>query len=327
MKPSRWVSFVVIFCLGAILGWALASRLGQIAESSKNIIVRQSESKYKFVSPLLAVGDFPNLKTDTGLEKEIRVLIENGRKDAGLIDASVYYRDNNSGHWMGVNEDELFAPASMLKVTILITYLRMAGLNPDLLDQEVIYKIDPTLRKAPAEIGSPTIEPGKTYTVSQLLQHMIIYSDNEATAVLDKMMSQQAKETIFTDLGLAVPNFDENTDSMSTKSFSLFFRILYNASYLSGNASEAALTLLTQTDFKNGIVDGLPPGTVVAHKYGHRVLTSAQNKIEELHDCGIIYQATSPYTLCIMTKGTNLNNLEAMIKKISQTVYAFSVKK
>ena len=68
---------------------------------------------------------------------------------------------------------------------------------------------------------------------------------------------------------------------------------------------------------------GLPPNTLVAHKFGlHPIQTGSQITGIELHDCGIIYPASNPYILCVMTKGgTQPAALAAAIKGISDLVY------
>jgi len=94
-------------------------------------------------------------------------------------------------------------------------------------------------------------------------------------------------------------------------------RILYNSSYLNFEMSNKALMLLTQTDFPNGLVAGVPDSVVVAHKFGEQKNGDEQ----QLHDCGIVYYQENPYILCVMTKGYEIPELASIIKEISQQVY------
>jgi len=50
-----------------------------------------------------------------------------------------------------------------------------------------------------------------------------------------------------------LPGEEDINDSVSLKEYSSFFRILYNASYLTPSSSQFALSLLTKTDFTDGI--------------------------------------------------------------------------
>src|SRR6185436_5295057 len=89
------------------------------------------------------------------------------------------------------------------------------------------------------------------------------------------------------------------------QNYSHLFRALYNGTYLSHDASEKALELLSRTKFSDGIVAGVPKETTVSHKFGERTLSLNTSSINELHDCGIVYYPGHPYFLCIMTKGTS----------------------
>ena len=84
------------------------------------------------------------------------------------------------------------------------------------------------------------------------------------------------------------------------------------------------MQLLTETTFKNGLVQGVPDGIPVAHKFGEQTIVNpTDNSIEfrELHDCGIIYYPKSPYFLCVMTKGEDFTKLQSIIAEISSISY------
>ena len=49
------------------------------------------------------------------------------------IHLSVYFRNLNNGPWFGIRENEGFAPASLMKISILISYLKMSETDPNLL--------------------------------------------------------------------------------------------------------------------------------------------------------------------------------------------------
>jgi beta-lactamase class A len=76
------------------------------------------------------------------------------------------------------------------------------------------------------------------------------------------------------------------------------------------------------TAYKNGLTAGMPENIKVAHKYGYRAFNAADQRAEqELHDCGIIYYPNHPYFLCVMTKGNNYDNLQAVIQNVSRLAY------
>ena len=103
------------------------------------------------------------------------------------------------------------------------------------------------------------IVPGRTYTVEQLLEYMIKYSDNNATALLDANIDPDTLARVYGDLG--IPSEDDvtlaNADFITAHQISTLFRVLYNATYLSRDDSEKALQLMSQVSFTQGIVAGV----------------------------------------------------------------------
>jgi beta-lactamase class A len=96
-----------------------------------------------------------------------------------------------------------------------------------------------------------------------------------------------------------------------------FIRVLYNASYLSREMSEKALDYLLASDYKDGLVAGLPPGTQVAHKFGEY----EREDMNQLHDCGIVYYPRHPYILSVMTRGSDKQMMADTIAEISRLIY------
>lgn len=174
----------------------------------------------------------------------------------------------------------------------------------------------------PAQTFKPTVtmERGKAYTVDDLLYRAIVHSDNNAYFLLYGSIDQTVLHKVYTDLGLEVPKVRNREDYMSVIEYASFFRILYNASYLNKEFSEKALQYLSEVDFKQGLVGGLPSGTVVAHKFGEKVFGSTA-EIKQLHNCGIVYYPTRPYLLCVMSRGDSFEYLDDTIRQISRMIY------
>jgi hypothetical protein len=106
--------------------------------------------------------------------------------------------------------------------------------------------------------------------------------------------------------------------TLSVKQYAAFFRILFNSSYIDHERSERLLSVLSQVDFKNGLVAGLPSGVPVAHKFGESGYLEGEHQI---HDCGIVYAPGRPYLLCVMTRGSDIASLETSIADLSRFVY------
>jgi beta-lactamase class A len=289
--------------------------------------LRDYTASYKFISPLLAYV-IPSADQETsliGLKNTISNFIDSEKKTGGLSDASMFFYDLNRGRWVGVNERQKYNPASMLKVVIMVSYFKEAESNPSILDKNLIYTsaIDQVLKKDSFNSLSD-LKINGSYTVEDLIEKMITDSDNGAEELLFNNISKNSLDAIYESLNIENPDNVSADFTISPRAYSLFFRIIYSATYLDRELSEKALDILSKTTFEDGIVAGLPTNLVVSHKFGEYVVGSNTNQVQsiELHDCGIVYYPKNPYFLCVMTKGNNIDELKSVIKNISSLVYA-----
>lgn len=276
---------------------------------------------YKFISPLLdyeaksELGNKELVILKVTLEKLVNAKIEENE----AIYVSVYFRDLLNGPWFGINEHDNFAPASLLKVPVMIAYLKQAEQNPETLQRNIVYN------KLIDDI-SQNIHPDKTlkfeesYSIEELIHRMITYSDNLAKDLLMKNINEDAIDKVYTDMGMIIPGIRKETDFISAKEYASLFRILFNASYLNREMSEKALDILSKkSDFELGIPSGVPKDVVIAHKFGER--RNLENGTVQFHDCGIVYYKERPYLLCVMTYGRDLKELNAIVEQISEITY------
>jgi hypothetical protein len=209
-----------------------------------------------------------------------------------------------------------------MKLPLLITYLKLIEHQPYLLEEEVVYEKSPELNSDNQNFkpANPLVV-GETYSVQELLEHAVINSDNDAAAMLAAHLGDAQYRNTLVELGVYIPLGVDTVDFITAKTYANIFRILYNASYLSRESSEFALDLMSRSQFK-GIAEPLPPSTVVSHKFGELELTENNNVyLFQLHDCGIVYKESRPYTLCIMTQGKNFDDLYSVLKDFSTIVY------
>jgi beta-lactamase class A len=325
-------NYILILLAGLALfwfGWAFHSYYYfHIEDRSQDVLqIREDSGNYKFINPLLYVVDARNIESSeyATLKKDIQNYISKAEKQGRAKDISFYFRDLNQSGWVGVNQDDLYSPGSMLKVSVLIAYFKIADeKNPNVLETPAYYQ--------------PTNDPGQTYKphsvlkpgyhpVKDLLTQMITESDNDALHVLNNLNIDGILK-IYKDLHLPDP-LSENTELISPREYSRLFRVLYNVGYISNKYSEQALNILSQTTFKNGLVAGVASSTIpVAHKFGE--YTSVINGVtedRELHDCGNVYYPGKPYFICVMTKGGDFSDLTKIISDISQITFDYMEKK
>lgn len=249
---------------------------------------------------------------------DLKDFVENLKNEMNIEDISVYYRDLNNGPVFGINQEESFAPASLLKIPLLIAYLRWAEDDPSVLEEQILFE-------NPVDVGyqqefapSVPLVPGTTYTARELLEQMITYSDNQALFLLFNEIPQQYQEELYTLLGVDASLITDPLGRLTVKQYSIFFRILFNASFLSRTNSEYALKLLTDTSFVDGLRASVPESIPIAHKFGER---KTRADLQQFHDCGIVYYPGHPYLICVMTRGNDVTALIDAIRETSRFVY------
>ncbi len=276
----------------------------------------RSSGGYHFINPLLECDQASQELTEEfrPSARKVQDVIDVHIKAGDITEASVYFRDLNNGPWFGIGQDQTYAASSMLKIAHLVAVYKRAEQDPALLKRKVLYgKVYHT--EPQTIIPSEKIVLGTEYTVEDLVERMIRHSDNEALYLLQNKVPEANTDDLYIDLGI---EFTANNE-LTPRAYATFFRVLFNASYLSYDSSERALKLLTETEFMDGLRAGVPQVVAVAHKFGERALPNTQS---QLHDCGIVYYPHRPYLLCVMTRGNgNQDQMASAISDISQGVY------
>lgn len=309
--------------LGILAGYYFFS---QTPPAPTNFNIREKNNTYTFTNPLLECSDLDNVsdKKIINLKIAISKLIDAKKIDNSVSTAAIYFRDLNNGPWLGIDEQEYFTPGSLLKVPLMMSIMKVAEYNPQILENKILF--DGQKINVP-QLIPPTheLKPDTSYSVRTLLNFMLQESNNDATVLLAKTINSKQIQDTYTELGIEPPELG-NDYRVKVKTYASFFRILFNASYLTRNSSEETLRILANSTFKDGLEAGVPKGIKVAHKFGERIIkyandTDESNTEEQLHDCGIIYHPQTPYVLCIMTRGKDIKNLMSVIKDISSLVY------
>lgn len=310
--------------LGFYLGWHFDRQKIETEILSGGVSSLRQSTDYKLISPLLLCSPFDNkdFTEYKALEKKINDFIFSTRSDSTAL-IGVYFRDLVNGHWVGINENQKFSPASLLKVPIMIAYLKFAEKDPRFLSKIISYDGSFDINKIEYFHSDYWINPG-SYKTEDLIKAMIVNSDNNATKLLSDNIDHDSLAEVFTDLQLPFPGTNApESDFISPKSYSYFFRVLYNATYLSKVYSERALEILATPNFPQGISASIPAGISVAQKFGERSVFKNTGGLDqrELHNCGIVYHPKHPYVLCVMTKGKDFPSLAETIKGINRVVY------
>ena len=312
------------YCLGLVVQ---KDRYSNFLKSFKNI--REGSDVYSFINPLTGgtsaaatdVGIYTDIKSDivTYLKKEIA--------SGDLYDYSFYFRDLNTGLWFGINESTDFFPASLFKLPIALSVYKQGEKDLLFLKKVIPYTQEIATRNSSIKENSKSIlVVGKTYSVEDLVKIMLVSSDNGAKDLLLYNLDSKYVDQLFSIISLINQN-SKNIYTISSIKYAYFMRILYSSSYLNEEHSELILSYLAKSTFKEGLVAGLPKGVAVAHKYGaydfEESVNGIRTKVQQLHDCGIVYHSQKPYIFCLMTKGHDDKALYKILSHVSLMVYDY----
>lgn len=314
-----WI-FSLVFTF--FVGFFLAFKIKNNDPPEENQIIRKNFN-YTYINPILECNtDIEQNNNLSSLKETIGDIINREVAKKDISYSAVYFRDLNNGPWFGINANEYFSPASLIKVPLLITYLKKAEDDPSILQKEITNTVDSSSGTNIQNIKpETTIEPNKKYTIEELLERMIVYSDNDAYNDLSSNLGNDELMKIYQDLDIDISKAYNNPNGniITVKDYASFYRILFNASYLNQDMSEKALSLLAKSEYQDALVAGIPQNISIAHKFGERKYLDTGEV--QLHDCGIIYLPKKPYLLCVMTRGTDISKANQTIKAISEKIY------
>jgi len=320
MKLTGKMTKILIFSAGILIGLASREIMLRVAESkAKTVYVEHHEGQSGNINPLLACDTAAGVLSDPeiGSFKEKVEAFLNARAEAKT---SVYFRELNDGLWFSVGDTQQYIPASLRKVPLMIAILKQAERENGLLDRQVKFEQSSDDTSRQNFKPSQSLVFGNAYTVKDLIYRMIVYSDNNAFTILTKIVNPKELMRAYSNLRILDPQNTNSDNFLSVQTYESFFRVLYNCSYLSREASDWALEILSKSEFKTGLVAGVPAGVKVAHKFGEK--SGAEDGTVQLHDCGIIYYPNHPYMLCVMSKGPDFAALNDEIAGVSRIVYS-----
>ncbi|MEI6810864.1 MAG: serine hydrolase [Candidatus Nomurabacteria bacterium] len=328
---TQIVLVIVIFFVGCLSGYFYEhSKYNNFFKEFRTL--RENSSKYSLINPL--IGNITPPATEVGIYSDIKDEVESYLKeeeDAGeLYGYSFYFRDLNSGLWFGSNESLAFFPASLFKLPVAIAAYKEGEDDHSFLEKKFVYT--EALFRQNKELTSNSdsdLVIGDSYSVKDLVEKMLVNSDNGAKDLLLTAVNGDYINKIFETASLVDPELMKTFDISSLR-YALFLRILYGSSYLNEEHSQLIMEMLSKSTFKDGLVSGIPADVPIAHKFGAYQFQEKINDkdvvVQQLHDCGVIYHKTDPYIVCFMTKGKNSEDLFRIFSKVSSIIYNYQDK-
>jgi beta-lactamase class A len=311
--------FIVILLLFFIVSLIFNFVLLEKISDYKNLKTYPN-TNFEYISPNIAwinLDDFLNVQKYYSIEygnlnPRIREFLSNESIQGNY---GIYFEDLNTGAWVGINEKVEFAPASLLKLPVLIAVLKKLELGEIALEDKVVLDY----RDLDARSGNLWAKgAGYEITVKDLLISMINQSDNTA------LNSFYNHEIISADdiyrVQFAMGWVLNSQADISPKQYSNILRTFYYSTYLRRPFSELGLSIMSKTEYDSQLVKYIPENITVAHKIGFYY---SEDGKEGHHDCGIIYYPNKNYILCVMSSETNRVEADYVISGISKLVYEY----
>jgi len=321
----RIIGYVLLAALLLAVGFFIGS--GWEARSYQNFLsslhlVRQNDPSTPFVHPIVGFSSSDALSVNQFVSLSNKIKASFSANGTDVDRYSVYFRDLNSGLWFGINENAQYDPGSMLKVALAMSAYKEAETDPSFLTTNETYTPALAAIDQSQQFADPSeLVVGQSYTIEDLIQKMLVDSDNGAKDILGNTVDQQIQDEAYTSISLTVPS-ETGEYQISPKQYAQFFRTLYGGTFLNDTDSNTLLSLMSHDTFTKALASGIPAGTTISHKWGEHVV-STDNSVNalELSDCGVIYDQKHPYLLCVMTQGKDEDDLATAIASSSAVVY------
>lgn len=221
------------------------------------------------------------------------------------------------GSWsVDVNGDKPFVSASIIKLAILGTLLDQA--------QSGVLSLDDSATVGPSDIvgGTGVIQAsgaGGSYTYRQLAACMIQDSDNIATNLIIDAVGMPAVNEYARGIGLAetvlnrrMMDFSTDVENYtSANDVARMLQLIYQGKLVSPDASEFALDLLKGQHDGAGLLEGLPAGSVFAHKTG---------TLDGVFNDGGIVLASNPYVMVVLSSDAERSQAQDCMADVAQKV-------
>ncbi len=220
----------------------------------------------------------------------------------------------SSGFSYGVNEGDIFEPASLNKLPVMLAmYIEAENGNIDL---ETIY----ALKDSDKVAGSGSLygkSEGYELSYRDVLNYMGEESDNTAASIARNLLGEEKIEQAINAIGMdntVVTGEDQKTTPYD---IGLFFQKLWEGNVVSKKHRDEILGYLTDTIYEEWLAAGIPLTIDVAHKYGR--------EIHVVNDAGIIF-ADEPFILVLLSKGVVEREADRVFPELSKAIYSQEAK-
>ncbi len=250
-------------------------------------------------------------KKDNGKSVKVLSEIEDITKNLSGIYGVYVVRLNDESNY-GVNEDEVFQAASLIKLPVMIGMYQEAESGRISLESKYKLKEGDKLGGAGSLYNKPI---GYEITYRNLIRLMAKESDNTAFNVCRKLLGDERIEAIIDEMGMTKTSLTEN--ETTPRDIGILLKQLWDESLINSKNTGELLGYMTNTLYEKWLPKGISGNVKIAHKVGIET--------HIINDAGIIYSGnnsnTAPYILTVMSKGIVEKQADESLPEISKLVF------
>jgi beta-lactamase class A len=236
---------------------------------------------------------------------------------------AIFLKDMKSGMSWSYHPDDLFPSASLIKVPI------MASVFAKIKEGDLSLYQKLTLKRRHRTGGSGSLKwspDGTRLTIAQLLEHMIVESDNTAASMLIEAVGMESMQQAFPKLGLLYTGISQDGMSLrgglvehenytTAHEMGTLMEKIYNGELVDKDSSRLMFEILKRRRPASRLAKGLPRGWGIAHKTG--LLRHA------CHDSAVVMTPSSDYVLTVLTSsGESYSSAKDFITRVGRLTYA-----
>ena len=290
----------VLFAVGTVIGFYLWNIDGKSERE-----FRANVMKYPLLSPRILrdthtdfIFNFLDLRTK--LHEKI---------DSWGTDFALYFEYLPTGTSININANNDFYAASLFKLPVVMAYFRHKERDPGI-DHKTVKLTQDMIDSRYGDLWQKGV--GYEIGMDEAAELALVKSDNTAAEALSPAITQEDFDNVYQGLDINI-NIASQGAILNARNYAAILKALYFAAVLTRDDSQKILDYLSNTDFNDKLVAGVPAGVKVAHKIG--VIDP-----DSYRDCGIVYVPNRPYIICMVSKGTE-QLAQVRMKEVSQLIY------
>ena len=310
---SRFLLFVIFAGLSFDTGYIALTKTDLI----KFITAKKESVNVSNVLAAISIPPTSPLPTPTPVSQGLKQAVDSAL--AGSKGSyGIYIKNLKTGETYADNEHTSYESASLYKLWIMAVAFQEIQ-NGTLTEDQELQEDIPTLNQKfdidpdDAELTDGTIDE----TVIQALTQMITISHNYSALLLTEQEKLSTVKKFLTDNDFNESTVGTNGDSPTTTASDIahFLEKLYNGQLANPEYTKEMIDLMKDQQLNSKLPQGLPDGTVIAHKTGEIDYYS--------HDAGIVYTPKGNYIIVVMSQTDNPPAAVGRIAQISQNVYNY----